>query len=426
MSNQVEVRPRVIVCTDISTVGARKGEPDDTQSLVRFLLYANHFDVEGLIATSASHDDRVHPDYIRSIVSAYGRVRDNLALHDPAYPTARYLLDRVKAGADDRNALGPGCDTEASDWIISAVEKPDPRPIWIVMWGGARELAQAISKMERGGDTARLAAFRSKVRVYAIGDQDAGCAWIKTHHPNAFYITARHAYRGMYRDGDTSLCTRDWVQQNVTTGHGALGAAYPNYDGGDPWGAVKGIKEGDTPSFLYLIPNGLGNPEQPAWGSWGGRFSGPGPQYTDAKDVVGGENSERATVYRWRAAYQADFRARLDWCVKPFDKANHAPTACVTGPPSRKVASGGIAQLDATGSTDPDGDKLACDWYFYREPSSYRGELAIEHGDNGRARFRAPRVDSPQTIHIILTVTDDGFPALRGYRRVVVTVEPGQ
>lgn len=41
-------KPRVVVMTDISY-----DEPDDKQSLVRFLLYANEFEVEGLIATTS-------------------------------------------------------------------------------------------------------------------------------------------------------------------------------------------------------------------------------------------------------------------------------------------------------------------------------------------------------------------------------------
>jgi hypothetical protein len=40
------------------------------------------------------------------------------------------------------------------------------------------------------------------------------------------------------------------------------------------------------------------------------------------------------------------------------------------------------------------------------------------------AKFRAPDVTSLQTIHIILTVTDNGTPALCSYKRVIITVDP--
>ncbi len=48
---QVQVKPRVVVLTDI------ENEPYDAQSMVRFLLYSNHYDVEGLIATTSDHLD---------------------------------------------------------------------------------------------------------------------------------------------------------------------------------------------------------------------------------------------------------------------------------------------------------------------------------------------------------------------------------
>jgi len=425
LMNASTPRTRLIVTTDISSLKAGVGEPDDTQSLVRLLLYANDFDIEGLIATSTKRGGSAHPEYISSIVRAYGKVRDNLALHAPAYPAERYLLDRVKAGLDATDSIGRNRDSEGSNWIISVVDKPDPRPVWIVIWGGSRELAQALWKVKDARTPEEFEAFKSRIRVYAINDQDKTGRWIRAMHPDLFYITGRQSYRGMYRGGDESLVSREWVDKHVTHDHGPLGAAYPNYDGGDPWGRVKGIKEGDTPSFLYLIPNGLGDPEHPDWGSWGGRFTAEGKHYFDAKDTVGSDTSERATVYRWRAAYQADFQARLDWCVKPPNEANHPPVAVLGGPSERVVAPNSRVDLSAAGSRDPDDDRLTYRWFHYPEPGTYRGTIKINGATKPDASFVAPKVDSPKTIHVILTVTDQGDPPLSRYKRVVVTVRPG-
>ncbi len=72
-------------------------------------------------------------------------------------------------------------------------------------------------------------------------------------------------------------------------GHGPLGDLYPDYNGGDIWsgtlGPVRGTKEGDSPSFLSLVPNGLSDPERPWLGSWGGRFEGQGKRLTDVPDA---------------------------------------------------------------------------------------------------------------------------------------------
>src|SRR5690606_1714793 len=80
-NNNSSAQPRVFVLTDI------ENEPDDAMSLVRFLVYANHFSIEGLVATTSEHQRaRVAPQRIRRIVEAYGKVRDNLELHEPGFP----------------------------------------------------------------------------------------------------------------------------------------------------------------------------------------------------------------------------------------------------------------------------------------------------------------------------------------------------
>ena len=137
-------------------------------------------------------------------------------------------------------------------------------------------------------------------------------------------------------------------------GHGPLGELYPD---------TAYIMEGDTPSFLCLIPNGLNAPEHPEWGGWGGRYEEQNGFYTDTADTVIGADGEtyttgQATVWRWREAYQNDFAARMDWCVEPFDEANHPPVASLGHAEELEAEAGEVLQLDAAGSSDPDGDQL--------------------------------------------------------------------
>lgn len=428
---------RLVVLTDISSLKKGYKEPDDTQSLVRLLLYANQFDIEGLIATYSSHwkdEGGVKPEYIEAIVREYGKVRDNLLLHDSRFQSEESLLACIKQGNPEcgLEQIGEGKDTEGSDWILSVLERPDPRPVWIIIWGAPTDLAQALWKAEATYDAEQFAALKAKLRVYAVGDQyDESGPWIKSKHKDIFYITGRKVIRGIYRSGDQSLVSPEWLTENVCTGHGPLGEAYPIYDGGDIFssriGAVKGIKEGDTPSFLYLIQNGLSDPMHPDWGSWGGRFEGNGTQFFDGMDTCCGYTDEMASVYKWRKAFQQDFKARMDWCVMPCEKANHAPEAVIDQGNTLTVAPGQRVVLSANGSTDPDGDSLSYRWEFYRDPSNYKGDLEITDSDTVQASFTAPEVIFyPRTIHILLTVTDNGEPALSGYSRIVVTVDPSQ
>lgn len=430
-------RPRLLVLTDISSLTAGVAEPDDGQSLIRLMLYADEFDIEGLVATAnMGHGPRVRPDLIRRVVDAYAAVRPNLLLHDDRYPPAADLAGVIKSGqpiagpkVPVERSIGEARDTEASEWIITVVDRPDSRPVQVVIWGGSADLAQALGKVRRTRDPGGLRRFLAKLRVHAIGDQDSTGPWMREQFPDLFAITQRRAYRGMYRGGDTSLVSSEWVKANIH-GHGPLGDLYPNYNGGDIWsaklGPVRGIKEGDTPSFLALIPNGLGDAEHPGLGSWGGRFAGEARRLTDVADTdldtAGDPDPRMSSVYRWRPAFQADFAARLDWCVKPHAGANHPPVVRIRGDRERPARAGGAIELDAENSTDPDGDTLDFAWRIYPIDPTLASAVAVEGRDSPRARVVVPPTMAGKTVPVLLALSDRGHPRLTRYGRVLVRV----
>jgi len=185
-------------------------------------------------------------------------------------------------------------------------------------------------------------------------------------------------------------------------------------------------------TFTYLIPTGMNDPEQPTWGSWAGRYglneSFPKKQYYWANQVDQwqGTTNRDNCLARWAVALQNDFRARLDWCVKPFGKANHPPVPRLEGSLRRTFVAGSRVTLSAAGSTDPDGDALSFRWEWYPEPGTYRGTLNIQNAAEANASFVAPNVQHEESIHLILTVTDSGKPQLSRCGRVVFTVMPGK
>jgi hypothetical protein len=262
-----------------------------------------------------------------------------------------------------------------------------------------------------------------------IADQDSTGAWIAENFPGLFLIRNLRAMRGMYRGGDTSLGSSRWVQDHIK-GRGALGDLYPDYDGGDIWsrtlGRVRGIKEGDTPSFLALVPNGLGDPERPWLGGWGGRFEGAGRRLADVtdpdRDTAGDPDPRMVTVYRWRPAFQADFRARLDWCVRPRGEANHPPVVRIDGGRERSAAPGAEVVLDASGSTDPDGDGLRYAWGLYPATGGDAEEADISGRTSPVARLRVPSGSAGRIIPVLVAVEDGGDPPLTRYGRVLVQV----
>jgi hypothetical protein len=442
-------KTRVLVLTDI------ENEPDDAQSLVRFLLYSNEFDVEGLVATTSCWQrDKIADWRIHEIVDAYGEVRDNLLKHESGYPTHEHLKSMIKKGYPDfgMQAVGEGKDSEGSDWIIKMVDKDDPRPLWIPVWGGANCLAQALWKVKESRTPEQLEAFVKKIKVYTISDQDDAGPWMRTKFPELVYIASPgfHEHGGnsyfyatwtgisgerhyKFPSGaDTYIIDNKWVDEHIQN-HGLLGAQYPD---------IEYIMEGDTPSFLFLVQNGLNDPQNPNYGGWGGRYEYYTPRdqkffhmpeirpfWTNAVDMVHAEDgkiyiNEQATIWRWRDAFQNDFAARMDWTIKDYKSANHPPIAKLSHANQLTVRSGAICQLSARGSSDPDGNDLIYQWMHYPEPGTYLGNIQIESADAQAASFKAPVVQKEQTAHIILQVTDNGEPALTRYQRVIVKILP--
>jgi hypothetical protein len=405
-------------------------------------LYANEFEIEGLIASASGTPGELNeavtkPQLIREIVDAYEQVRDNLALHADGYPTADWLRARIKSGNSRRglDAIGEGRDTEGSRWIISAVDREDPRPLNITIWGGQTDLAQALWRVrtDRGG--VGLKQLANRIRICDIGDQDRIVEWIWREFPGLFYVLAQAAkgldkresvYRGLYLGGDQSLTSREWMETHIRQGHGPLGVLYPTRTWTAP-NPHSAIKEGDTPSWFYFLPNGLNVPDQPTWGGWGGRFVKSNDRiYRDARDTVDTTTDGRSTVWRWRDAFQRDFQARMDWCVQPRSAANHPPIAACNGDATRAVftqnaRSGSTVKLDVAGSRDPDGHDLSYRWWVYPEAGTYRGKPAMAGADSPQAAVELPPGATGE-LHVILEVTDAGQPPLTTYRRIVVTV----
>jgi hypothetical protein len=436
-------RPRVVVLTDITN------EPDDEESLVRFLVSSSDYEVEALIATTSTWlRKKVRPDKIQAQIRAYAKVYPNLIKHDRRYPPPKHLLSVTRAHLPvyGMSGVGDGKDSPGSNLLIAVVDKSDARPVWVSVWGGANCLAQAMWKVRHTRSKADLAKFVAKIRVYTISDQDDSGAWLRKEFPGLFYIvtpskqsnreyalatwtgiSGERKYKFAAPPSYFAWISNEWLSENVIQNHGPLGALYPKW---------KYIMEGDTPSFLNLIDNGLGGEISPDYGGWGGRYklatpSGQSrPIWTNSPDTLAVDgkswSSPHATVWRWREAYQNDFAARMDWCIAAKRKdANHHPAAVVNGYGGKSVISmiakpGQTVTLSASSSSDPDGNKIRYRWFQYLEAgTASRTAIAGEHTD--KITFKAPN-EPDKTLHIILELRDNGSPNLFTYRRTVVTI----
>lgn len=426
-------RLRVLVETDLG------GDADDQASLVRFLLYSNEWDVEGIIAdrpASAMNRDPVRDylglkvkdglDLARAYLHAYEKAHPNLVKHRPDYPTPESLRARTVPGHNDTDA--------GVRLILAAADRDDPRPIWYGNWGSnsgsVSNLKRALNKVKAERSAREYAAFASRFRIVTLdgpgptyqGHDERIVLHVETGYPVIDGARWYHRFKPLTEKAGGFDQERD-----VKKGHGPLGALYP------------GTKEGDSGTFIYLIPTGLSDPAEPGWGCWAGRYGprgddpdnkkGPrGPQFfwANQRDTWEGTTHRDNTLKRWAVHLQNDFKARLDWCVAArFADANHPSVPFCQGDGSRKVLhvkapAGKPLELSAEGTTDPDGDRIHYRWYVYPEPGTYRGKADVRGAENARAVLEVPADAAGKTIHVILEATDTGSPPLTRYRRVVV------
>ncbi|KAF6809565.1 cellulose-binding protein [Colletotrichum sojae] len=452
-SSRYDNKHRVFVLTDMSN------EPDDQMSLVRFLTYANELDIQGISATTSTWlRNRTDPETIRKVIGdGYGNVVQNLNANAPSYgpyPSAEELLAKVTSAHPvyGLEALDYNNISDAASALIAAADNSE-RPLWVSVWGGAAVLAEALQHVTNTRDEDAASAFVSKLRVYSISDQDDAGSWIRARYPTLSYIVSLHGwneytqptwigisgeeYRHFDVGGpDSNLVSNEWLEEHIRIG--PLGEHYLEW---------HFIMEGDTPAFLTLVQNGLGDIDHPEWGSWGGRYvqvdaptAAIRSVYSDTADYVEGLDgkaylSRFATIWRWREDYQYDFASRMRWTVNGnFNVNNHQPVVVVNGScgPAAEVVPyklGDQIVFDASQSWDPDSDALSFDWFHYREAGA-RGlegfDIPLVSKDVNITRLNdqgsVVRVE-PQlskTMHLILSVRDDTDMPLVTYRRLIL------
>ena len=449
-TRKADDRIRVIVTSD--------GEIDDQCSLVRFLLYANEWDIEAIITSSSQYHWHGHKwegdTWYQPFYDAYAKVWHNLIKHDKRYPTVEELRRKTFLG-NVKQEGEMGFVTEGSQRIVEILlDKTDPRPIWIQAWGGTNTIARALKTIEEKYPS-EMRRVAEKIRFYFIWEQDNTYqTYIRPHwaHFNIPTIicdqfeAVAYRWRKSQHESMHKFLDADFMNTNILKGHGELCALYPALENGDF------RSEGDSPAYFHVIPTGLRSDENPGWGGWGGRFvpvrdnnvwldpvteegyvypkgrwygnSGWGRQALRPERKVSRElylEYFRPT-WRWTEPLQNDFAARADWCVKEYKDANHEPVVkCnllnVVAKPGETL------KLSAAGTFDPDGNELTYSWWQYTEAGTCKGRAKINDADKPQASVIIPeKAKEGQTLHIILEVKDSGTPQLTRYARIVVTV----
>ena len=404
--------------------------------------------------------------FIDNVVDAYAQVYGNLKVHDSNYPDPEYLKSIIRFGNVEFEG-DISQDSPGSDLIKKVLLDEDPRPVFIQVWGGPSTVSRALKSIqEEYQGTPEWESIHAKVSAKAklclSGQQDQTYKeYIQVFWPEVESIMLNAgvtslgygAKRAVVNKADTVYFGAEWTDRNIKS-KGILGGLYRVWGDGKqmsegdftdyfglsgysveelvnmgywvwtpplPYGNF--ISEGDTPCYLNLIGNGLRAYQGQEFGGWGGR----------RKNLSEDEKKAGFTApYAMRAvkdevlpvflpAIQNDFAARMAWSVtSDFSAANHHPV--IAAPLELKASAGEKVKIKAKVS-DPDSNSITLNWLQFNV-GTYRGEVEITDENSVSPTVTIPSdARSGETIHLVLTATDNGQPSLTKYHRTIITVK---
>jgi len=444
---EIITNPKIRVIHTSDLVG------DDENTLIRLLLFSNDQEILGIHSSASPWSGKGIIKKVFRHIDLYEKVYENLKMHDTAYLSPDYLRSITMAGNETIDDYMT--DTEGALHIKDVLlDHSNDEPVWVTCWGGPATVTAALRYINDHNPEEKEYVAK-KLKIYFVARQEGTAeAWGKSEKYSCLnYINANYnpapemltcmAYNYMnywghieYWFNNVQYSTLEWVEKNYNKNHGVLCDDFNYYPSGDC--------DGDAPALLHVLSGyyGLRSTENPSFGGLGSRFSKSKTKNNEfvnwdedslkihyVADAYSGDTITRNWYQkmhysgaRWNDDIQNELAVRADWCVKSYEEANHPPLVNLSVPQNIDAAPGQTIKLSCA-PTDPDGDKLSCNWWQYKEAGTAKAGVSIEGSDTSNASFVCPD-EVGGTIHIILEVQDNGkgHPLTR-YSRIIVTIK---
>ncbi len=287
--------PRVFVFTDINIDA---GDPDDRQSLIHLLWYADELNIEGIVP------DRWYAGGFEACILAV-----------EAYAKDFDEYDLGKRGYPDPSCMEAVIATDLEDAIKRFHNAASDRgsPLYVLIWGNMANFGEALRQKPELADNIRLITIGTGLmmeehRPYIPENwelTDKPCdqpnwngegrnrIYNDSRFNNMWWLEINWTYEGMFSGNEP------YDMFEHLTDYGALGLHMWEVVESQPWAHY--FRVGDTPSVLYVIdPDN--NLDDPTAGSWAGKFVKPLPDerpyyYTDSSGPVEWDYSDPCNTW---------------------------------------------------------------------------------------------------------------------------------
>ena len=390
----------------------------------------------------------------------YAAVWPNLIKHDPSYPSPKEMLSRIHYGnyAFEGDVRFP---TEGSEFIKNLILDDDERKLYIQSWGGINTVVRALMSIEeeyRGSDEWQAIydkVCRKTVILGVINQEGQDNSW-KDHAAETWkdilLLRSEYGY-GMFfapvftQPDSVHTYKAPWLTENIKFNHGPLMEKTilmgdGTYIKGEPdtrqFGLLTYIDfnspylprvdfdrydwlgEGDSMTWVPLLPNGLRGLEAGRFGSVCGRLFGDGELNIDifADARVKTEN-DNPFLY----AFQKEWAARADWCVKEYDECVHPPVISAEQT-EIKAKAGDVLTLHVSVSS-PDHKPVHTNWFIYQAGSAYQGTCALvpDMEDDRSVSLQVPEeAEAGDWIIVCAAGETEGFPSITRYAQFMIQI----